>query len=170
METLSQQVRGLADILERIESSDGMIDVESEFDLDIKSINLKSKIDSMQFVLDNLTLQEEYHNNNADKFKKQAASISKAIDRLKDYIKFVMKQNNTAMLEGDMYKFLLVGMMPRLVLEQSLIPDEYYSTVVTKELNKDKIKEDLENGIKVNGARLTPVEGLRRLINRKATK
>lgn len=72
-----------------------------------------------------------------------------------------MKNDGLVELGGSLIKYIIKLNPPKLVIEnESLIPQDYKQQVVTTEIRKDAIKDELKMGAEIPGCRLVQEQSL----------
>jgi hypothetical protein len=96
------------------------------------------------------------------------SSFETATKRMKATLKESMLRLGTKRVEGDYHGFTLSGSQPSLVIDdEKKIPESYFNTVVSKELDKDALKEKLKTGETITGAHLESGHSLKRSLSKK---
>ena len=87
--------------------------------------------------------------------KKRRSALEKKIQRLKDYLRINFEKTNTDRLESeDIVIAIYKNPIKVNVVDEDLIPEEFFNIKENKVLNKDMIKESLQNGNKIPGCEL----------------
>lgn len=82
-------------------------------------------------------------------------AIDKQQEKLKKYVKSTMEKLDLPEINTTIGKIKIKKNPVSVdILDENSIDDKYYSIKTTKTISKTKIKEDLEKGINVKGARL----------------
>lgn len=82
-------------------------------------------------------------------------AIDKQQEKLKKYVKSTMEKLDLPEINTTIGKIKIKKNPVSVdILDENSIDDKYYSIKTTKTISKTKIKEDLEKGINVEGARL----------------
>lgn len=82
-------------------------------------------------------------------------AIDKQQEKLKKYVKSTMEKLDLPEINTTIGKIKIKKNPVSIdILDENSIDDKYYSIKTTKTISKSKIKEDLEKGINVEGARL----------------
>jgi len=149
--TLAKTVTELPVLLEE---SQGEITPEIEALMNITSAELVAKLDSYQFILERLDLEQQFAKDKAAQWSKVAKTFDSAKSRLKENIKEAMKQMQTTELVGEESRFVLTPVKPALNITEEDLTDSYKMIVQTTVPDKEKIRADLEMGVAVPGARL----------------
>jgi hypothetical protein len=162
-----QQANQLEQML--IESG-GELTPEIEAALTVTEINLPEKVDGYENVISRFEHLEEFYKAKSQFFirlQKQCANVQ---HHLKENIKFAMQTGGIDELKGYDIRFKLSNAKPSLVIEdESLIPKEYKTEVITIEVNKKSLAEDLSMG-EIPGAKLQASVSLRKYANTPAKK
>lgn len=122
---------------------------------------LSEKLDSYEMVMTRLKSRAEDYRKYSQQFAKSAQAMEKANERMRDKIKEAMQLMGKDEVNGNMFRYKLAQSNFSLVIDEDILPDEYKKTLISVVPDKEKIKEDLKNGIKIEGARLEPNVSLR---------
>lgn len=160
-------VRDVATLETMLIEAGGEMTPEIEAMLTVKEVNLPEKIDNYEAMLDRLEAIEALYKERAKMFSAAAKSLANAQDTLKERLKIAMKELGVTELLGHDIRFKLSVSKPKLViLDEKLIPKEYKIQVITDEVQKDRLSEDLKIG-SVPGAILEETYSLRKYVNKK---
>ena len=165
--TWARLVQYSAALEEALIESGGELTPEAEQMLAVVSQELPAKVDSYKGVLDRLSLAEEHYSARAKQYQQAAKSCSKAIDRLKDNIKYAMRELDATAIEGQDYRFSMNEMASKVVITGE-VPKEYMKEVVKLEPDTDAIRSALVMGEELFFAHLQKVFALRSGIKKKA--
>lgn len=77
--------------------------------------------------------------------------IEKAAETLSNYIKAEMSEEGLCSIEGEQFKFNLSSSQGKLVVDESLIPDELFTVETIRSPNTKLIKAMIEAGQLVEG-------------------
>jgi hypothetical protein len=84
---------------------------------------------------------------NQTKKREELSALEKKIQRLKDYLRINFEKTNTDRLESeDIVIAIYKNPIKVNVIDEDLIPEEFFNIKENKVLNKDMIKESLQNG------------------------
>jgi ribosomal protein S15P/S13E len=87
--------------------------------------------------------------------KKRRSALEKKIQRLKDYLRINFEKTNTDRIESeDIVIAIYKNPIKVNVIDENLIPKEFFNIKENKVLNKDMIKESLQNGNDIPGCEL----------------
>lgn len=128
--------------------SGGEITPEIEQALSVNEKSLAGKVDSYKFVIDDLDSFSELLKSKENEIKKARQSIESAVVRLKSNIKNTMIMNEINEVTGNDYVFKLKNAQPSLIItDENLIAKKYKYEVISTEIKKDELKQDLKNGL-----------------------
>jgi hypothetical protein len=145
-----------------LEAQDGLVTPELETLMSDVSQALPEKIDSYYHVRERIKSEITYLNARETELRNHRKSLENAEARLSENLKYHMKQTGETELLGNDYRFKLSASKPKLIIEnENALPAGYVQEVVVKEPQKDRIKEDLEMGLTVPGAKLEQSNQLR---------
>lgn len=119
------------------------------------------KVDGYNVVIERLENQMEYVKTHIDSMTKYRRAISSTLDRLKSNIKNYMVVNGKKEVLGHETRFVLTSAKEKLVVDESLIPENWKMTVTERVADKERIKDALSLGITITGAKLEGGYGLR---------
>lgn len=141
--------------------SEGQIDEAIENALAVKEIELPEKVDQYFYTFERFKVLEAYYKERAQFFslvQKQCANVQ---TRLKENMKEAMSSLGVDEIQGNDIRYKLSKSKPALQIEnEELIPKQYKKEVVTIELNKKALAEDLTMG-EIPGAKLVDSFSLR---------
>lgn len=151
-------------ILAEIVSHEGELTPELESELLSVTFEEQSKIEAYVYIMKKLEHEAEF-------WKKERESISliekrllNAHERMKKRLKEHMIHTNLDEISGVTTRLTLSPMKPQVVIPE-LTPEEalpqFIRTKVTKEFDKDKIREAIQRGITLDWAHLVPSYSLR---------
>ena len=161
METLPTLVTKSQSITNQIIENGGELTPELEEQLDNVTLDVGEKIDNYNFVMERIKIEETYWKSKADQMTRIARGCKNMRDRMKTSIKEAMKAMDTKEVEGFNYRFKLTNVKPKLIVDEAMLPVKYTKEVITHEANKERIREDLTEGIGVRGASLEQGHALR---------
>lgn len=127
-------------------------------------------MDAYQAVLERLEIEGEYWASKAEAYAKMAKGCKGARERLKDSLKYAMKELGTDELIGHDCKFKLSNSKPKLVVDETDLDKSYYMQVTMTVVDKKRIEEDLKIGVPVKGAKLEEVKSIRSYLNKGSAK
>jgi len=158
---LTQQAHEIEKML--IESG-GEITPELESLLTINKNELAKKIDGYDHIIDRLNYSAEFLKKKENEVKQARQSVENFTDSLKERIKAAMLELNLDKIEGESVYFKLSKSRPSVSVSEHQVPLDY---MVTKFVpDKEKIKQDLESGIQVEGCVLKESYTLKKYIKK----
>lgn len=168
--TLKELLHTTNEITDLLIESGGELTPEIEDKMRVSEVNLPKKIDSYSFILDRLKSEAAYFKQKADFYSSISKACKNAQERLKDNVKHVMISSDESELLGNDIKFKLSKTKPSLHIDETKISKEYRYQEVREVIDKEKIREDLELGVPVQGASLVPSFSLRTYANKSSDK
>lgn len=154
-------------IEQKIMEAGGELTPEVEEALTRVDLSLAEKVDGYDFVIERMENQSEYWKAKAALFSKIAKSYETARERLKNSIKDAMVSLGKTEISGNDVRFKLQNNAPKLVIDDTKIPDGFKMQVVTTVVDKERIKSALKDGIPVQGASLEQGQHVRSYANKK---
>lgn len=144
--------------------------VESEalspsIEQDLFQIDLTNadSVEAYNFLATELESRKEFYERQADEFDKVAKSIDNLLIRYNIFVKKIMAESGVEDLHGKTYRFKLSTVKPKLVIDdEGALKADYSKTETKIVLDKERIKQDLELGVPVQGARLEQNYSLRK--------
>ncbi len=166
--TLSEFVLIAADIEAALIESGGEIDDNVEKLLSEWETDFSEKVDGYAFIM-------EHFKDAADKWKSKASimldaakSCKMAEERLKERLKWGMKEMEVDEVRGETYRFKLANMKPKVIIDDNdVIPDEFKEKVIEYKIVKDSILQKIKGGGNVPGAHLEESLSVRRYLVKK---
>ena len=167
----------LLDLINRIENGEEPDTVMEPFKT--AKLNLSEAVDRRFFAFEHLDADIEKAKENKKAWDLRAKVLENAKDRLKEYTKQIMLQDENLPYQGQFAKFtlqnspkkleteLLLGsltlsnLMSDHALGLGVVPDRLLKSSINIQLDIELLKSDLENGIKYPWAALTQSKHLR---------
>ena len=153
---LTQNYLNLLDLLENPDVPDEMVQAalnEVEGDFEDKAENVVKLMKSIEG--DIKAFKEE-----ETRLYTRRKSLENKVKNLKEYLEGNLKALGKREIKGKIFTLRIQKNAPKLIIEDlESIPKEYLETYI--EANKNKIKDDLKNGIEIAGAKLEASESLR---------
>lgn len=165
--TLLENLKQAHEIETQIIEGGGEVTDEVAIALELNEVATAQKIDAYAFIMETLKERGKYWDEKAALVKKYSKACLNAAERLKGNLKNIMLLENKTNVEGNEVRFVLSPMAPTLKYNEAEIPAEYFKTVTTVVLDKDKIKKTIANGIEVPGVEKIDVFALRNYPNNK---
>ena len=158
--SLAQLVEMSVSVERALIEAGGELTPEVESLLNVVAAELPAKVDSYKAVMDRLSLAGDYYADKAKDYQTAAKSCAKAVERLKDNIKFAMRSLDAKTVEGLDNKFTLTEMASKVVLTD-VVPKQFMREVTKFEPDLDAIRSALVMGDNLPFARLQEVHALR---------
>lgn len=154
MNSLVQIAQDLTTLEQKLIESEGHVTPEIEELLVVNSEMLPAKVDNYSLFLNRCKSVEQFYLERADFFYKVAKQMSNVQDQLNHNIKIAMQTLGVDELTGQDVRFKLQGVKAKVVIDDdSLIPKDYKKEVIKFEIEKERLRGDLEIGA-VPGAHL----------------
>jgi len=155
----SSSLRSLALIASKIENAiveaEGEINEVLENDLVLAQYSIANKIDAYHYSIQKIEKTIEFHKDELKAIGALITRLESAQAWMLDNIQSAVENLSKSHLSGNKYVASLVLNPTKVdVLDEALIPSDFFITKTTKSLDKKKISETLKLGIEVEGARL----------------
>lgn len=128
----------------------------------LKALNhgFDDKVENLTYVIKNCESDIESIKNEEKRLADKRKNLENKITYYKKYLLENMKAVNKEKVKAGIFSINIQKNKPKVVvLDQNAIDENYYR--IKKEIDKQKIKDDLKLGIEVKGAELVQDEGLR---------
>lgn len=153
--TLVQIAFEFESIMDEIANSEGELSTEMEEALKSSDLEFAKKIDAYGHCDSRMSQEIEYLKKKADILYARAKRIESAQDRMKDVLKTVMVAMELKKAQGEDYSFTLSESKPKVIVgDEMQLPRGYFKEEIVTKLSKDALREALEAGVVVPGARL----------------
>jgi predicted RNase H-like nuclease (RuvC/YqgF family) len=97
-----------------------------------------------------------------ERLASRKSSLENSIDKLKDNLKQAMIDTGKEKIKTDLFSISVANNPPAVkVIDETVIPKEYYVVKTTETLNKTLLKDILKSGQTIEGVELTQGKGLR---------
>lgn len=154
-------------LTQRLIEAGGELDAELEAFFSELTDKFKDKAEAYHHMLEHLKFEEDFFKAEGAKYTAVAKSIRTAQERMKSTLKYVMEKQGVKEISGRTCRMVLTNAKPSLDIDEQKIPDAFKQQVVTYQVDKDRIRAELEAGREVEGARLVPVFTLRTYMGNK---
>lgn len=166
--TLSEYVLSAADLEAALIESGGEVTEEIEKLLAEWEENFSEKVDGYAFIM-------EHFKDAADKWKSKASlmldaakACKSAEERLKERLKWGMREMDVDEVAGETYRFKLSKLKPKVIIDDSeVVPDEFKEKVIEFKIVKDKISDALKAGKNIPGVHSEESISIRRYLVKK---
>lgn len=122
---------------------------------------LLSKVDACAYVIERLNADADYFKTKSAQWTHAAKAYENAAKRLKDRVKYTMREMQLVELQGDDQQFKLTGGRTRIVIDEKILPKEFWEEVITTQPNRELVETALQNGIDVAGCKIEEIFSLR---------
>lgn len=155
-------------IVTKIMESEGELDAITELALDENAKDIAVKVDRYKFVMDRMGQLEDYFKGEANRYMEGAKAIAAECERVKTRLSNFLKDRELEEIRGEKYRFKLQNTAPKVLVEnEKIVPVRYFVEKTTRSLDKKRLKQALQEGLQIAGARLEPVKSLRSYVNTK---
>jgi Siphovirus Gp157 len=149
-----------------VESGGEITDLISQIDNDLKT-DIQRKAEDYYFVIERMKANAEFYKLEADKYFKIAKALDATHERIKDFLKSGMVAMDISEIIGEKVKIKLSDSKGRMeIIDENDIPQQYKMVVTTHEIDKEKLRADLEDGVHVIGAKLVKGKTIRFTVNK----
>lgn len=144
-----------------IESS-GELNEEFETALALNQKDLQLKVDKYKLYMDHLKQRADYFKDLEAEAKEARKIFERSSDSLKDRIKTMMSMLNVNEIDGETFRFKFIEGKDKVVIhDERVIPQEYFIPVTSFTVDKEKLLQDLQSGLKIEGVDIEVVKTLR---------
>lgn len=155
----------MGEILNQLAENGGELSEVLEQAFDLTGEQLVEKADKYALFMERLENEAEFWDAKAKSYQKVSRSCKSLKERLNNNIKVAMQLMETDEVQGTEVRFKLSRSNPKLVIEESIIPDAWKMQVVEVVPDKKRIGEALETGEQIPGAKYEASFSLRKYIN-----
>jgi hypothetical protein len=167
LETLIKQSTQLAGALVECQ---GELTPELEAALDLVNEKLPQKIDNYGYLIDRLEVEATFLGEKIKQIADLQSKIVTAHEQLKERMTFHLHSVEDKTLLGNEYKFKLSPTAGRTVVDEKVLPMDYWKTEVLKRVDREKIKADLKTGKEIPGCKIEQTWSFRKTIGSKLLK
>jgi hypothetical protein len=144
-----------------LENDDELFEVKSD-DVTQLSHWKPEAIDLAVLTCDQMEAIGEALKKRGDEMKKAGQARINAVKNFKEALKGQMRQDGSDELIGNDFRLCVQKTKPKMVIEnESAIPEAYRVTRTVTEVDETRLRQDLELGVPVDGARLEMSGSLR---------
>jgi len=134
-----------------LESSGEDVSESQANQLNIAMVALCEKADAYGHVQMQLEQFLESCKKRREEWQNGERSAKRAIDSLKERMKYVLSHMPEARLTGDEFEFYLTKPSQKLEIDETQLPKEYMKAVITYQPDTERIKEETLKGVKIAG-------------------
>ena len=127
-----------------------------EWITDLKT-NMSGKVDNYAALITMIQGRIKFRQEEAERLKARALTDENAVVFLKKRLLDAFKLHQIGKLETDRFRVSLAkngGLLPLLIANPNLVPKDYVRTLTTESVDKEKVRQALTNGQKVEGCEL----------------
>lgn len=165
MAALIELVSDFVEMERQLMESGGELTPAIEDMMAINQGDIKTKVDRYKLFMDSLDARAAYFKG----IEEQAAAARRMFashkERLKQNMKFVMRNMATREIAGHDFRFVLSALKPKMVVNEAELPPEYWKEQITKVVDYEKIEKDCLLGSSVKGVTIEDVDSLRNYLN-----
>lgn len=166
--SLAELVSSAADLESALIESGGEVTEEVEKLLALWETDFSEKIDGYAVIMERFKMATDYWKQQAALMSQMEKSCQKLEERLKERLKWGMKEMDVNEVTGDTYRFKLSVLKPKVVIDDSdVVPDEFKEKVIEYKIVKDKISDALKAGKNVPGVHTEETISVRRYLVKK---
>lgn len=146
--------------------SGGEVNPEIEKALAVNSQELALKVDGYVEIIERFESLEAYYKTRAEYFKDISSRCKKAVDRLKENIKYGMNELGIDEIKGvDMRLKVSQTSGSLKITDEEMIPVEFKKEEIKTVIDTKALKEAIAKGLEVKGAEIIPGFSLRAYAN-----
>jgi len=161
-QSLIQITQTLSNLERAIVENNGELTPELESAISVETISKEQKVDAYFSIMERCKSIEAELKTKIDILSNMANNVKTIQNRLKANIKEAMLITNTSELQGNLVRFKLSTSGSKLVIaDEGLLPRSHLIERTVYDIDKDKIKKDLEAGQSVEGCQLVQINTLR---------
>lgn len=151
-----------------IVAAGGELTPELEAELAATDVAVAAKVDGYAHVIARLEMEAEYWGREAELRNRISRAMTNLVGRRKQAIKAAMEALGKTEVVGNSHRFQIQRSTPALSVDPALVPAEYTMVVTERVPDKVRIREALDQGKVVPGARLVAGSYVRPYVNRGA--
>lgn len=142
--------------------SGGEINDDIEEALAVNSKELALKVDGYVEIIARFENLESYYKIRSEYFKNISSRCKKAVERLKENIKYGMNELGTNEIEGVDMRFKVTPTSGTLkITDEEAVPVQFKKEEIKTVIDSKLLKEAMTNGLEVSGAEIIPGFSLR---------
>ncbi len=159
---LIQVSQTLKDLEQALVENNGELPSELENAFSVETIAQQKQVDLYFKVMKRCESITKELSDTAELLAKSIKNVKAFQDRLKSNLKEAMLITNTSELQGNLVRFKLsTGGSKLVIADEGLIPRSHLIERTVYDIDKDKIKTDLEAGQTIYGCQLVQINTLR---------
>ena len=132
--------------------------------------DLVEKIDNYYALIDRMDNEQKFLKEKSDEFLKASKVMKNTSARLKESIKDAMINLKKDEIIGETWRFKIGKLKDKMIINEKLVAEKYYSEKTESFIDKEKIIADLNFGQKVEGVSFIDNYSLRKTVAKKGKK
>jgi len=154
------------EVMAAIDDAQGELTPEIEQRMALLDVSIPEKIDAWAYVMERMEAEHEFWKARRKVDHEVELKYERHLEFAKTRLKGIMFEMGVVEMRGHDAKFQTVNSRARLTIQdENLIPAKYLTERFVYDIDKDKLRADIEAGIEVEGVRLEKVTALRRSVN-----
>lgn len=163
--SLVSLVSKVSQIEKHLLEGDGVLPPELEQEFDLLSNLTKEKVDAYYFVMQALDARALYLKDMENQFKHARQTLENHKEQMRGNIRHSMCALTTDLLEGYDFRFKLSNGKSKLIIDEEVLPAEYWKRECVDVPDKELLERELLLGKEVLGAHFEASTTLRSYIN-----
>lgn len=160
--SLQQYIYELSALEANIMLKGGELTEDEENQLVVLDEKIPAKVDAYQYFLKKLDNDIKTMDDQVKFYQTGKKALKNLQDRIKERLLYIVQSRPDKKLEGESVILGVAKNPPKLeITDENLIPDAYKIIVQETKIDNEKIKEDLKQGLPINGTELTQSERLK---------
>lgn len=123
-------------------------------------VQIREKSSNIVMYAQNLNLTAEGIDNEIERLKELRDSYKKKAQRLKDYISWVLQENDIKLVESELFRLSFRKSESVEVYDITQLPESFLKVKIEKNPDKDMIKKAIKSGVEVPGATVVTKQNL----------
>ncbi len=134
------------------------------FELDLLQIDLNNadSVEAYNFLAESIESRAEFYEKEAAYYSGVAKKLSALTKKYKEFVKNVAVESGTDEIRGKSIRFKISKAKPSLVVDDLTKLSDYMKQKIEMVLDKDRVKQDIELGVPVDGAHIEQSYSLRK--------
>lgn len=167
MSTFNNLITEYENLDKEIEEAEGVIDGPLEKRRDDLIARIPEKVDACAYWMDAEKAEIDMLKARVKEMQEFLQSKERRLESFREYIKVTLSSHNVTKVSGNYAEFSLREAKPKVVADEDLVPAQYFKEKRELVLDKEMLREDLEAGYMIPGARLEPVKALYKTVAKK---
>lgn len=176
-ETQAQKDKAKQTLMQITSDAQAVVELLEEFDGDVSDENavldvwmrdvqdsLATKVDRYGFAMDQIEARARGLRQLAQEIHRSARTLESHLDAMKNAIKIAMSRLSETKLKGKVFSFTLAKAKASVVIDEAQLPEEYFATVISKAVDREKVDAAIAQGIALPGVSVIEGKALRKTI------